>query len=763
MKMEQIRSLASKGRVALVVDNIAYDFTDFCDDHPGGAEYLRKNMGKVATEEFVASHPVDIIGRTLTDDQMSSMKLGPIDPSTIVSSDVADGGGGGGGHHASAPAPPDGTKPTLASCINIFDFEAIAREVVPEQGWMYYSSGADDEISLRENHSAFQRIWMRPRVLVNVKEVDTSTSILGQTSSLPLMLCAVAMCKLGHPDGETAWSAAAKEQNIPYMVPTLSGCSFTDIMKAGEGGTMHFQLYVHQDRKKTEKLVRKAEAAGCKSLFITVDAPQLGNREKDRRVKVSHSGAAVQSGTSLKKTEGTSKALTTFIDPSLCWDDLAWFAAITKMKIVLKGIASSEDAITALEHGKVAAIMLSNHGGRQLDGARSAIEILPEVMSALRAHPSYDRRNFEVYIDGGIRRGTDVFKALALGATAVGIGRPALYAMSAFGQEGVEKCISIFRAELEMTMRLMGTKTIADIKETSVITTDLARHYAAPPANHLVEATYEPKTTQVLKNGFKRVTTTTTTVTTTTNSTEDESSTKKSGTDGAANGALSPTIQMLFWGVVKSVLSMDPSIALHRSAIFLVVFLVVHSAGLCSVFLGPEIFNEYGDKLRRSMALQFIEAYLLLAFIVHGCVGLCNTFTKRKFILKKPVANGKLALSAVVVTIFVVVHCLQIRFGEYGVRFGVPGASNPMYRDDGVRDMFGEAQKLFQDPMQVMFYLISLLAVGVHLWIGWEKTVRKSESVDKTAREAVTSAGRWGVIVPIVVGFALTPLYFASL
>ena len=131
---------------------------------------------------------------------------------------------------------------------------------------------------------------MRPRVLVNVRDVDTATTILGQPSSMPLMLCAVAMCKLGHPDGECAWAGASKEQRVPYMVPTLSGCAFDDIMAAGQGGCQYFQLYVNQDRKKTKKIVQRAEAAGCKALFITVDAPQLGNREKDRRVKVSHSG-----------------------------------------------------------------------------------------------------------------------------------------------------------------------------------------------------------------------------------------------------------------------------------------------------------------------------------------------------------------------------------------------------------------------------------------------------------------------------------------
>jgi len=201
---------------------------------------------------------------------------------------------------------------------------------VSEAGWAYYSSGADDEITLRENHSAYHRLWLRPRVMVNVRNIDMRTRILGHASSLPVYLSAVAMCKLGHPEGETAWARAAGAEGVIFMIPTLSSCGLDDIVAAagGAGGEaaprqpLFFQLYVNADREKTERIVRKAEALGCAALFITVDAPQLGNREKDRRVKVSHAGADVQAGNTGTKNEGTSKALTTFIDPSLCWDDL---------------------------------------------------------------------------------------------------------------------------------------------------------------------------------------------------------------------------------------------------------------------------------------------------------------------------------------------------------------------------------------------------------------------------------------------------------
>ena len=233
--MSVVRNLAAKGRMTMVIDGVAWDLTDFADDHPGGSGYITRNVGKDATEEFVASHPVDIIERTLTREQFEvgkgSMCLGEVDPTTITQADIAsfDTQAQQGGEQEQKG--PGGEKPTLESCINLYDFEAIARETIAEQGWVYYSSGADDEITLRENHSAFQRLWLRPRVLVNVKHVDTATHVLGAPSSLPLMLCAVAMCKMGHPDGEVAWNQAAGNAGIPYMIPTLSGCSFKVIIR----------------------------------------------------------------------------------------------------------------------------------------------------------------------------------------------------------------------------------------------------------------------------------------------------------------------------------------------------------------------------------------------------------------------------------------------------------------------------------------------------------------------------------------------------
>jgi L-lactate dehydrogenase (cytochrome) len=312
ISMDKVRSLAREGRAAMVVGDIVYDFTDFLGDHPGGAEYLRRNAGKDATAEFVASHPLDVIGRTLSKAQAGRMTLGDVDRATILPSDVgAAASGGSAASHGGGDGAPAGDKPSLDACLNVLDFEAIAGSVTTEAAWAYYSSGADDEITLRENHSAFHRLWLRPRVMVNVKTIDMRTTILGHKSAFPVFLSAVAMCKLGHPEGEVAWNKAACAEGVIYMIPTLSGCSFADITAARVGKhPMFFQLYVNQDREKTKEIVQRAERLGCTALFITCDAPQLGNREKDRRVKVSHAGAAVQAGSDVKKSEGTAKALT---------------------------------------------------------------------------------------------------------------------------------------------------------------------------------------------------------------------------------------------------------------------------------------------------------------------------------------------------------------------------------------------------------------------------------------------------------------------
>ena len=243
------------------------------------------------------------------------------------------------------------------------------------------------------------------------------------------------------------------------------------------------------DRRVTESLVKRAGNLGAKALFVTVDAPQLGRREKDMRTKFVDDAPDVQDEGTVDRSRGAARAISAFIDPSLSWDDITWFKSITSLPIMLKGVQSGHDAILAVKAG-VAGMVISNHGGRQLDTARSSVEVLEEVMEALRMESLQD--TVEVFVDGGFRRGTDIFKALALGAKAVGLGRPFLYSMSAYGQAGVERLIDLLKDELDMVMRLMGTPDLAAIRREMVVTKSLSAHVGSAPKDALSRQVYEP-------------------------------------------------------------------------------------------------------------------------------------------------------------------------------------------------------------------------------------------------------------------------------
>merc|ERR1719277_998334 len=396
---------------------------------------------------------------------------------------------------AAAEVEEEFVKPPLAAMLNTFDFESVARETMEPQAWGYYSSGGDDEITLRDNHMAFQRITMRPRILVNVREIDMSTRFLGVQTSVPLYFTATALAKLAHQDGEVAIVKAAKKAGVPYMLPTLSSYTLDEMLAARQPGQELFaQLYVNPERSRSEEYVRKLEAAGVKALFITVDAPQLGRREKDMRNKFTQQGSDVQGDDEdegeVDRSQGATRAISSYIDPGLNWEDVPWFLSITKMKILLKGVQCGEDAVAAYKAG-LAGCVLSNHGGRQLDTCRSGIEVLPEVMEALKGI-GYKKENFTIFIDGGIRRDADIFKAVALGAAACGVGRPVLYSLASYGERGIVRMVHMLQDELQMVMRLSGTPNIPSITSNHVITRNLSDHIVPLPQDNLVSKTYMP-------------------------------------------------------------------------------------------------------------------------------------------------------------------------------------------------------------------------------------------------------------------------------
>ncbi|KAJ5081269.1 hypothetical protein N7456_013507 [Penicillium angulare] len=472
----------SKDSCWVIVHGKAYDVTEFLPEHPGGQKIILKYAGKDATEEFDPIHPPDTLDKYL--DQ--SKHLGQVDMTTVEQEEKA--------FDPEEAERQERLKlmPSLTACYNLMDFEAVARQVMKKTAWAYYSSGADDEITMRENHAAFHKIWFRPRILVDVENIDMSTTMLGTKCSIPFYVTATALGKLGHPEGEVVLTRAAKTHDVIQMIPTLASCSFDEIVDAKQGDQVQWlQLYVNKDRAITEKIVAHAEKRGCKGLFITVDAPQLGRREKDMRSKFSDTGSDVQSGDSnVDRSQGAARAISSFIDPALSWKDIPWFRSITKMPIILKGVQCVEDVLRAVKAG-VDGVVLSNHGGRQLETARSGIEVLAEVMPALRER-GWEHR-IEVYVDGGVRRATDILKALCLGAKGVGIGRPFLYAMSSYGQAGVEHAMQLLKDEMEMNMRLIGASRIEDLNPRLLDTRGLmGGHSGVIPSDTLGLRAYDP-------------------------------------------------------------------------------------------------------------------------------------------------------------------------------------------------------------------------------------------------------------------------------
>jgi L-lactate dehydrogenase (cytochrome) len=448
---DEVAQHTTKESCWTVLHGHVWDLTDFLDEHPGGANIVMKYAGFDGTKAFAPLHPKDI-----TDTLPKNCYIGPINPDSPMSEEQKAGPAKKKSDHAE---PTPGAKPPLSSMVNVWDLEAVAKTQVGKEAWDYLNSGGDDEITFRENHVAFTRVWMLPRVLINVDKIDFSCEMLGTKCSFPIYITATALGRLYHEDGEMCLTKAAHAKGIIQMCPTLASCTMDEMLSVkSPGQPQWWQLYVNADRELTKKVVKKAEDAGFQGLFITVDAPQLGRRERDMRNKAEQQ-ADVQGEQKdeVKKDQGTTRAISSFIDPSLEWADIEWFKSITEMPIILKGIQCADDAIKAAEYG-VDGIVCSNHGGRQIDTCRSGVEVLEEVMDALTEKGLQDK--MEVFVDGGIRRATDIFKCLALGAKGCGLGRPFLYGIGSYGQDGAEKVVDILMAEMEMCMRLMGTPSI---------------------------------------------------------------------------------------------------------------------------------------------------------------------------------------------------------------------------------------------------------------------------------------------------------------
>lgn len=350
--------------------------------------------------------------------------------------------------------------------VNVFDFEAIARQALLREAYDYYAGGAQDEVTLRDNRAAYDRVSLAYRVLVDVSRRDLTAAVLGQAVSMPILVAPTAFHRLATPEGELATARAAGAAGTIMILSTLSTTPIEAVVSAASG-PIWFQLYVYRDRKATEGLVQRAEAAGCRALVLTVDAPLLGRRERDVRNRFSLPPGLTVANLlpegygevpPAAADSGLAAYVASFLDPALTWRDVAWLRSITELPILVKGIVRPDDALRAAEAG-AAGVVVSNHGGRQLDTAPATLDVLPEIADALAAQG----HAIEVLMDGGVRRGTDVLKALALGAKAVLVGRPILWGLAAGAEAGAARVLRILRDELDLAMALAGAPTVADV------------------------------------------------------------------------------------------------------------------------------------------------------------------------------------------------------------------------------------------------------------------------------------------------------------
>ncbi len=334
-----------------------------------------------------------------------------------------------------------------------------AHAVIEPTAYDYYAGGADDEVSLADNEAAWQRLRLRPKVLRDVGGVDPATTVLGQRVAAPILVAPTAYHRMAHDEGETATARGTAAAGTLMCVSTLATVSLEDVAAAAPGAPRWFQLYIRRDRAVTEELVKRAVAAGYSAIVLTVDVPVLGRRWRDERNDFSLPTGMLMAnvGTAPPKVEGSGLAAyaASEFDPALTFDDIGWLHDISDLPIVVKGVLRGDDAVLAVEGG-AAAIVVSNHGARQLDTVVATADAVRDVAESVAGRA-------EVYVDGGVRRGTDVVKALAMGARAVLVGRPILWGLACGGAQGVEQVLTELTEEFVRALMLCGAISPGDI------------------------------------------------------------------------------------------------------------------------------------------------------------------------------------------------------------------------------------------------------------------------------------------------------------
>ena len=469
---------SSRNSCWVVVHGQVYDLTNFLDQHPGGASSILRYAGKDATKEYEPLHPPGTIDTLPKEAFMGSLEMTVQDDRETETVALPP------------PEKKDSELPPLSTLQNLDDFKLTAQRVLSEKAWVYYSSAADSLHSDTNNRADWARIHFRPRVLRRVDKVCTATKIMGHNSALPIFIAPAALARLGHEDGELCLGRGASKWNIPYCCSTYSSVSHADIAECMEAGTLErralcFQLYVPIDKIEAKKLIHKARRLNCKALVLTVDSAVIGKREEDERYKarLDHEAGVQQSTTASSSASHSGLVPRGVHSSTLDWRDLTWIREAwgNAGPVVLKGIQSAEDTLLACRAG-IDAVYLSNHGGRQLDFAPSSIKTLLEI----RKFCPDIMRTIDIYLDGGVSRGSDVVKAICLGAKAVGLGRPFMYSLSGYGTDGVNRAIeseflprsdiqcllistlAVLDDEIQTTMRLLGVTDLSELSPSYV-------------------------------------------------------------------------------------------------------------------------------------------------------------------------------------------------------------------------------------------------------------------------------------------------------
>ncbi|KAI0251317.1 FMN-dependent dehydrogenase-domain-containing protein [Lactifluus subvellereus] len=445
----ELQRHTTRSSLWVLINGIVYDLTAFLSSHPGGTGPLLKYAGKDATKAFLPIHSLGVL-----DTLPRSARIGPIDLATVP-------------HAANEPTAEEkriakarAALPHPRTVLNLSQIEELAKCVLSERAWAYYRAGGDDETTFGENRKSFSRFWFRPLVLNKVSKVSTASVILGMPSSLPIFISPAALARLGHHNGEMNLVRAAGKTGILQGISINASCSVAEIMSTKQPKQhLIFQLYMNKDRAASEKLIRGLESDGFSAIMLTVDAAVPGKRELDQRTKGDWEGPAANGKVGMGEGNGIAQSMSGYIDPDVSWDDIPWIRSLTGLPLIIKGIQCLEDAERALEVHKVDGIVLSNHGGRGLDYAPVPMSVLYEMR---QVRPDLLDEH-HVFIDGGVTRGTDVVKALCLGARAVGLGRAFLYANGVWGEDGCTRVVEIMREEIVLGMQLLGVTSLEQL------------------------------------------------------------------------------------------------------------------------------------------------------------------------------------------------------------------------------------------------------------------------------------------------------------